>query len=101
MINTDPLWQLSATPKYGNNNDYEVERLLVIFKNQGICSYSKDPNLAKALVEQFNTNSNFTHPVFDRYDKFLLKNSSERFTWRNFPDTSYQSLNDISYWTVT
>jgi hypothetical protein len=46
MLNTDDLWQISASAKYGSKNDYEVDSILVIFENQGLCSYSSNSSVS-------------------------------------------------------
>ena len=46
MFNTDDLWQMSASAKYGSKNDYEVDSIIVVFENQGLCSYSSNSTVS-------------------------------------------------------
>lgn len=68
--NFEPLWVNLLTLKLGWQTNLEMQSILILFKEEGICAFYNDEKLQKERIEAFNKlpNTKFTHSIFDSKD---------------------------------
>ena len=68
------LWQEAFNLRLGANHDIKIQRVIMLYDEQGACAYSQDP-AEDLLIQSLDKVEDFHHEVFNEIREFYREDA--------------------------